>query len=467
MAGKMRHPPDSQENDVTEQPSKVQEHERLNRVFALLEAKDNAALRAELDQLHTAETADLLESLPPEERCQLWDLVPAGQEGEILSYLGDEARAVILDEMDHAELVAAAETMEVEDLVDVMDELPEDVTEALLRSLDEDRRRRVEATLNYEEGTAARLMSTDVISMRKDVTLAVVLRYLRRRTGLPSHTDALMVIADDDTYLGSLPIADVVTGDPDATVEQVMKPMADWVRAEAAEHELAVLFERRDLISVAVIDHNNRLLGRITVDDVVDVIRAEADAAMLHRAGLSEDEDLFAPMLPSMKRRALWLGINMVTVFLASWVIGLFEHAIGKFVALAVLMPVVASMGGIAGSQTLTLTIRGLALDQIASGNVRWLFNKEFAIGLLNGLIWAVVVSVITDVWFHQRGIALVIGAAMIINLMAAAVCGVVIPLMLKRFGIDPALSGAVILTTVTDVIGFISFLGLATLFLL
>ena len=452
---------------MTEQSAKVQEHERLNRVFALLDAEDNEALRGELDQLHAAETADLLESLPPEERCQLWDLVPEGQEGEILSYLGDEARAVILDEMDHADLVAAAETMEVEDLVDVMEELPEDVTEALLRSLDEDRRRRVEATLNYEEGTAARLMSTDVISMRQDVTLAVVLRYLRRRTGLPSHTDALMVIADDGTYLGSLPIADVVTGDPEATVEQVMNPMADWVRAEATEHELAVLFERRDLISVAVIDQNNRLLGRITVDDVVDVIRAEADAAMLHRAGLSEDEDLFAPMLPSMKRRALWLGINMVTVFLASWVIGLFEHAIGKFVALAVLMPVVASMGGIAGSQTLTLTIRGLALDQIASGNVRWLFNKEFAIGLLNGLIWAVVVSVITDLWFHQRGIALVIGAAMIINLLAAAVCGVVIPLVLKRFGIDPALSGAVILTTVTDVIGFMSFLGLATLFLL
>ena len=452
---------------MTEQSAKVQELERLNRVFALLDAEDNEALRGELDQLHAAETADLLESLPPEERCQLWDLVPEGQEGEILSYLGDEARAVILDEMDHADLVAAAETMEVEDLVDVMEELPEDVTEALLRSLDEDRRRRVEATLNYDEGTAARLMSTDVISMRQDVTLAVVLRYLRRRTGLPSHTDALMVIADDGAYLGSLPIADVVTGDPDAPSRQVMKPMADWVRAESTEHELAMLFERRDLISVAVIDQNNRLLGRITVDDVVDIIRAEADAAMLHHAGLSEDEDLFAPMLPSMKRRALWLGINMVTVFLASWVIGLFEHAIGKFVALAVLMPVVASMGGIAGSQTLTLTIRGLALDQIASGNVRWLFNKEFAIGLLNGLIWAVVVSVITDVWFHQRGIALVIGAAMIINLMAAAVCGVVIPLVLKRFGIDPALSGAVILTTVTDVIGFMSFLGLATLFLL
>jgi magnesium transporter len=248
MAGEMRHPTNSQENDVTEQSAKLQEHERLNRVFALLDAEDNEALRGELDQLHAAETADLLESLPPEERCQLWELVPEGQEGEILSYLGDEARAVILDKMDHAELVAAAETMEVEDLVDVMEELPEDVTEALLRSLDEDRRRRVEATLNYEEGTAARLMSTDVISMRQDVTLAVVLRYLRRRTGLPSHTDALMVITDDGTYLGSLPIADVVTGDPEATVEQVMKPMADWVRAEATEHELAVLFERRDLI---------------------------------------------------------------------------------------------------------------------------------------------------------------------------------------------------------------------------
>ncbi len=467
MGGNPHHPTDTQEHDVTEQPAKVQEHERLDRVFALLSAANNEALRSELDQLHPAETADLLESLPPEKRLQLWELVPEGLEGETLSYLGEEARAVILEKMDHAELVAAAEGMEIEDLVDVMDELPEDITEAILDSLDEDHRRRVEATLTYDEGTAARLMSTDVVSVRKDVTLAVVLRYLRRHTGLPSHTDALMIIADDGTYLGKLPIANVVTGDPEARVEQVMEPMAEWVRAEATEHELAVLFERRDLISVAVIDRNNRLLGRITIDDVVDIIRAEADAAMLHHAGLSEDEDLFAPMLPSMKRRALWLGINLVTVFLATWVIGLFEHTIGKIVALAVLMPVVASMGGIAGSQTLTLTIRGLALDQIASGNVRWLFNKEFAIGLLNGVIWAVVVSLVTGAWFHQRGIALVIAAAMIINLLVAAVSGVVIPLVLKRLGIDPALSGAVILTTITDVVGFMSFLGLATLFLL
>jgi magnesium transporter len=230
---------------------------------------------------------------------------------------------------------------------------------------------------------------------------------------------------------------------------------------------VAVLFERRDLISVAVIDRHDRLLGRITVDDVLDIIRAEADAVMLHRAGLSEDEDLFAPMLPSARRRALWLGINLATVFLASWVIGLFEHTIDRIVALAVLMPVVASMGGIAGSQTLTLTIRGFALDQIASGNIRWLFTKEFAIGLLNGLIWAVVVSLVTAVWFHRWDIAAVIAAAMIINLIVAAGSGVLIPLVLRRLGIDPAISGAVILTTFTDVVGFMSFLGLATLFLL
>ena len=452
---------------MTEQTATVQEHERLDRVFALLAANDSEALRRELESRHPAETADLLESLPPDARRRLWDLVPEGQEGEILPYLGEEARAVIMDEMNHAELVAAAETMEVEDLADVIEELPEDITEVILDSLDEDHRRRVEATLTYDEGTAARLMSTDVISVRKDVTLAVVLRYLRRHAGLPSHTDTLMVISDDGAYLGKLPIADVVTGDPDDPVDLVMEPMADWVRAEATEHEVAVLFERRDLISVAVIDRHDRLLGRITVDDVLDIIRAEADAVMLHRAGLSEDEDLFAPMLPSARRRALWLGINLATVFLASWVIGLFEHTIEQIVALAVLMPVVASMGGIAGSQTLTLTIRGFALDQIASGNIRWLFTKEFAIGLLNGVIWAVVVSLVTAVWFHRWGIAAVIGAAMIINLIVAAVSGVMIPLVLRRLGIDPAISGAVILTTFTDVVGFMSFLGLATLFLL
>jgi len=310
-------------------------------------------------------------------------------------------------------------------------------------------------------------MSADVISVRKDVTLAVVLRYLRRLKPLPPHTDALMVIDDHGIYLGKLTIANVVTELPDTLVAEVMGEAIDWVRADASEHDVAVLFERRDLVSVAVVSEQGELLGRITVDEAVDIILAEADKALLASAGLNEDEDLFAPVLPSARRRAVWLGINLATVFLAAWVIGRFEEALDKIVALAVLLPVVASMGGIAGSQTLTLTIRGLALGQVSSANLRWLSNKELAVGLLNGIAWSLVVALVTYAWFQDMGIALIIAAAMVLNLVAAAFSGVLIPVILNRMGIDPALSGAVVLTTVTDVVGFLSFLGLATLFLL
>jgi len=310
-------------------------------------------------------------------------------------------------------------------------------------------------------------MSTDVISVRQDVTLAVVLRWLRRHQTLPPHTDALMVIDDNDVYLGKLDMAIVVTGDPDESVSNVMHRDADTLRANVSCNEIAVLFERRDLISVAVLDDNDHLLGRVTIDDVVDIIREQADSVLLKSAGLGEEEDLFAPVFPSAKRRGLWLGINLITVFLAAWVIGQFEEALDKIVALAVLMPVVASMGGIAGSQTLTLTIRGLALDQIARSNVRWLTIKEIMVGALNGMVWAVIVAIVSYLWFDDAGISVILAAAMILNLLAASLSGVIIPLALDRVGIDPALSGAVILTTVTDVIGFLSFLGLATLFLL
>lgn len=441
--------------------------ELLDRVIDHIEAGDQPQLRELVADLHPAENADLLESLPPEERNALWEVIPPDQEGDILAHLGDEARAAIIGEMDHEELVAAAEAMDVEDLVEVLEEMPEDLSERIVRSLEEDHRKRVEAVLSYEEGTAGRLMSTDVISVRQDVTLAVVLRWLRRHKVLPPHTDALMVITPDSRYLGKLDLADVVTGNPEALVETVMQPEAETVQARATEHDVAALFERRDLVTVPVLDDEERLLGRITVDDVVDVIREEADRALLRSAGLEEEEDLFAPVLPSAKRRAVWLGINLVTVFLAAWVIDRFEAVLDKIVALAVLMPVVASMGGIAGSQTLTLTIRGLALDQIAAANVRWLTMKEIAVGALNGVAWSLVVALIAYLWFRSTGIAGVIAAAMIINLLAAAASGVAIPLILKRLGIDPALSGAVVLTTVTDVVGFLSFLGLASLFLL
>lgn len=424
-------------------------------------------LRHALAELHPDEIADLLEGMPPEQRLLTWGLVPEAMRGEVLSYLHDEARASLIDEMEPAELVVAAGQMDDEDLADVLEELPRDLTETILAALERDHRDRVEAVLSYPEGTAGRLMSTNVISVRADVTLAVVLRWLRRHRELPPHTDALMVLADDGRYRGKLDIADLVTRDPDLTVIEVMQPEAATVRATAGEREVAALFERRDLISVAVLDDDERLLGRITVDDVIDVIREDADRRLLQSAGLEEAEDLFAPILPSARRRGLWLGINLLTVFAAAGVIGLFEDTLEKIVALAVLMPVVASMGGIAGSQTLTLTIRGLALDQIADSNVRWLMYKEVAVGALNGVVWATLVALVAWFWFGSSGIAAVIAAAMVLNLLAAAVSGILVPLLLQRFGIDPALSGSVILTTVTDVLGFLSFLGLATLFLL
>ena len=447
-------------------PKEQTSGEMLEYVLADLQAGRSDELCDALEEAHPADVADLLESLPPEQRSALWEAVPVEQEGEILTYMHDEARATIIDEMDHEELVAAAESMAAEDLAEVLEELRVDLTESILESLDEDHKARLETVLRYEEDTAGRLMSTDVVSVRKDVSLAVVLRWLRRHKTLPPHTDALMVIGEDGLYLGMLRMSDVVTGDPDALVESVMQSDAVTVRMDTSEREVAALFERRDLISVAVLDEREHLLGRITIDDVVDVIREEADHTLLKSAGLKEEEDLFSPVVPSARRRGVWLGINLVTVFLAAWVIGRFEEALDKIVALAVLMPVVASMGGIAGSQTLTLTIRGLALDQIAKSNVRWLTFKELMVGMLNGLVWALVVALVAYLWFQDLGLSAIIAAAMVLNLLAASLSGVTIPLVLQRLGIDPALSGAVILTTVTDVIGFLSFLGLATLFL-
>ena len=447
--------------------AEVRGNELVGAALADLDAGRMAQVQDALLELHAAEIADLLEAMPPEQRLALWQVMPPEQEGEVLSYLHDEARASIIVEMDDDNLVAAAGQMDVEDLADVIEELPQDLSETILDALEQDHRARLEAVLAYDEGTAGRLMSTDVLSVRPAVTLAVVLRWLRLHASLPPHTDALMVTDSAGSYLGKLSMDAIVTGDPDALVESVMQPTAEVVHASATEHDVAALFDRRDLISVAVLDDQEQLLGRITIDDVVDIIREEADHTLLRSAGLDEEEDLFAPVFPSARRRGVWLGINLITVFLAAWVIGQFEEALDQMVALAVLLPVVASMGGIAGSQTLTLTIRGMALDQIARGNVRWLTTKELAVGALNGGVWALVVALVAYVWFRDAGISAVIAVAMVLNLLAASLSGIGVPLILKRMGIDPALSGAVILTTVTDVIGFLSFLGLATLFLL
>jgi len=456
-------------NDITPPGNDVESASEhiIDKIIPQLKAGENGAVIAELVMLQAGEIAALLEALSPELRQKLWGIIPAEIEGNVLPYLREQARASIIKKMDDDAVVAAANMMHVDELAHVIEELPDKLTETIIDSLDDDHRQRLEASMAYDDGSAGRIMNTDVISVRTNTTLATVLRYLRRYPKLPPHTDNLMVTDAHGLYLGTISIADAVTGQPTATVAEIMNELGDSVMVDATEQQVAQLFERRDLVSLAVVDDQGALKGRITVDEALYIIRAQADHAVLARAGLKEEEDLFAPILPSAQRRGLWLGINLITVFMAAWVIGRFEEALDKIVALAVLMPIVASMGGIAGSQTLTLTIRGLSLGQVTSSNLSWLSKKEVAIGLLNGLAWSVVVAVTTYFWFGELGIAVIIAVAMVLNLFAASASGVAIPVILTRMGIDPALSGAVVLTTVTDIVGFLSFLGLATLFLL
>ncbi|AEF99877.1 magnesium transporter [Methylomonas methanica] len=438
----------------------------LQQVFILLEQEQFDPLQTLLNEFPPKQLALMLEAMPPAERKQLWELIPETLSAETLTFLHDEVRNSLIAEMPAEALAAAAEQMEVIDLAYIMEDLPAPVRQTLEESLPDDILEHLENTLSFEEGSAGRLMSTDVISVRSDVSLGVVKRYLHLHEDLPDYTDGLMVADRDGIYQGKLLLNRVLTGDDEDLVQDVMNSQHKPILATASEHDIALFFEQSHFVSTAVVDENNRLLGRISLDYVIAILKAEADHALLGRAGLDEEADLFAPVLNSARRRTVWLAINLVTAFLAAWVIGLYADTLEKIVALAVLMPIVASMGGIAGSQTLTLTIRGLALDQISSGNKAWLARKEVLIGIINGLLWALVVSGVAWLWFRDSGISLVIGAAIVVNLVAAAAAGIAIPLILQRLRIDPALSGAVILTTVTDVVGFMSFLGLATQFL-
>jgi magnesium transporter len=420
-----------------------------------------------LNELTPAEIAHLLESIPPAERSFLWDLVDSEKEGEVLIDLSDDFRNSLIRDMSLQELVSATEGMDVDDLADFIQSLPDRITTQVLTSLDTQHRERLEAVLSYPEDSAGGLMNTDTVTLRAEVTLDVVIRYLRKLGELPDNTDNLIVTTRDNTYVGVLPLATLLTSDPDLTVGEVMDRNAEYIKANAEDDDVAKIFETHDLLSAPVVDQNMKLLGRITVDDVVDVIREEADHSVLSMAGLNEDEDLFAPILSSSRRRAVWLGINLITAFIASWVVSNFEGTLEKVVAIAVLMNVVASMGGIAGTQTLTLVIRGLALGQVSRSNRRWLIFKEVLVGLLNGIGWAVVIAAIAAYWFADLNIGLVIAAAIVINLFIAAFSGVAIPLIMRKMHIDPAIAGSVVLTTITDIVGLFSFLGLATLFLL
>ena len=440
---------------------------QLELVTQALDTGDAGEVRELLDTLHSGEIADLIESVPHGPREQLWELVAPEDHGETLVQVNDEVRAGLIDDMDSDALVAATEGLDADDLADLIRDLPGGVIQEVLGAMDQQNRDRLISVLHYPEDSAGGLMNVDVVTVRADVTLDTVLRYLRLHIEIPDTTDSLFVVDREDHFQGVLPLRTLLTSDPDLTVAEVMDSDIAAIAADMPDTEVAKLFENHNLVSAPVLNETGKLIGRITIDDVVDVIREDADHSLLSLAGLDEEDDTFAPVVKSARRRAVWLGINLCTAFLASWVIGLFQATIEQVVALAVLMPIVASMGGIAGSQTLIIVIRGLALGQIGVSNARWLMYKEISVSALNGVAWAVVVAVISAIWFKNANIGYIIGAALIINLLCAAVAGMSIPFLLTRLKIDPAHAGTVILTTVTDVVGFMVFLGLGTLFLL
>jgi magnesium transporter len=446
-------------------------HDKTARQLRLLsDALDSGRLgpvRRHVNTLTPAEIGNLLESLPPGKREVVWGLVDPEDDGEVLVHVGDEVRESLIADMDQDELVAAVEDLDIDDLADLVEDLPDTVIDEVLKSMDRENRERLEQVLSYEEDTAGRLMNPDVVTVRADTTIDVVVRYLRLRGELPEHTDHLYVVNRRHQLMGWVALQDLLTNEPGTPVNKLIDEELESIHVDETSEKVAREFSDNDWVSAPVVDDANVLLGRITIDDVVDIIREQAEHQALGAAGLDEDEDLFSPVPRAAKRRAIWLGINLATAFLASWVIGRFEGTLQQIVALAVLMPIVASMGGVAGTQTLTLVVRGLALGQVARGNLRPILRKEVLVGLLNGIVWAVVVGVVAALWFQDPPLGLVIAAAMTINLVVAAFAGVAVPLTLKRMNVDPALAGGVVLTTVTDVVGFLSFLGLATLILL
>jgi magnesium transporter len=444
----------------------TQHNNLLSQLGSAIDSVTLNQVRHTLNNLSPPDVAHQLETAPPKYRRILWELVDPEISGEVIHELSDEIKLEFLDEMDSIEVASLTEGLDVDDIVDILQQLPDRVIPEVLQAMSAQDRQRVESVLTYNEDTAGGLMDTEVITVRPDITVDVVLRYLRRFEEIPEITDNLFVVNRDDTFAGNLPLSMLLTSAPTTTVREVMNTEVRGIHVDLTDSEVAQLFQRHDLVSAPVVDSDNHLLGRITIDDVVDVIVEDADHSLLAMAGLSDTEDTFSSIGKTVPRRAVWLGVNLLTAILASTAISLFEDALDKVVALAILMPIVASMGGVAGSQTLTVVIRGMALGQIERGNLNWLLSKEFAVGALNGLLYALIVGCVVSLWFQDATMALIIGLAMAINLMAAALSGTLLPVILKFLKIDPALAGTVILTTITDVVGFISFLGLATLFL-
>ena len=437
-------------------------------VLALSQAIDSGSLyqiRQMIKTLPTAGIAHLIESSPPKTRSVLWQLIDKDSEGEVIQYLNEDLQNDILRELNAEQVAELTEGLETDDLADILQQLPQQVTSQVLQAMGQQDRHRVETVLSYDEDTAGGLMNTDTITVRRNHTVELVLRYLRRHESIPEMTDNILVVNRDDELLGILPLREVLVSDPNTSVREVMREDIEAIPVDMEATQIAQLFEQHDWVSAPVIDNNQKLLGRITIDDVVDVIRDSTEHSLMSMAGLDEEDDTFAPIIKTAKRRSLWLGVNLMTAVLASIVIYLFQDTIDQVVYLAILMPIVANMGGVAGTQTLTLVIRSLALGHISPSNSRWLLTRELGVGILNGALWAFVISLIAFMWYRDLLLSYIIASAMLINLVTAALAGAYLPLFLKRIKIDPALAGSVALTTVTDSIGFFAFLGLAQIF--
>ena len=439
----------------------------LQNLMISLKASNHDEAKYQIKELHPGEIARLLEAIQPKDRAVIWPGIEISIQGEVLKEVNEDVQSQLIGEMSVDDLVKATEKLDTDDLADIVPNLPESAVHSLLLTLDFKHRERLNKILSYPEDSAGGLMNTDFITVRPDVTIRAVIRYLRLLKEMPVDTDQIFVVDRDFNYLGSLLITTLLTEGPEQMVDSLTNNEASKpINADTDESEVAILFEQRNLISAPVIDENNQLVGRITIDDVVDVIRDQAEHSVMSMVGLDEDEDVFAPIFQSSKRRSVWLGVNLITAFIAVYFIGLFEATLQQKIALAILMPVVASMGGIAGTQTLIIVTRGIATGRVTSANIKTLINKEVAVSGLNGIIWSVVIGLITYYWFSDLLLSLVIALAIITNLLVAAFSGAFLPLALTKLKIDPALAGGVILTTITDVIGFVAFLGLAALFI-
>ncbi len=452
---------------LVEDPAHRQEGQHQERVENLVHRQNLVELQRKLEVLHPADVAHILEALPLDDRLTVWQLVKSERDGDILLEVSDAVRETLIADMDDHEILAAAKDLDADELADLAAELPRDVVHELMETLDAQQRERVRSALSYEEDQVGALMDFEMVTIREDVSLEVVLRYLRRLKELPGHTDKLFVVDYDGVLKGVLPIKRLLVNDPEKQVAEVMASDPVTFHPDEDAYEAAQAFERYDLVSTPVVDKSGKLIGRLTIDEMVDLIREESESEVLSMAGLREEEDIFASVWKSLRNRWAWLAVNLVTAFVASRVIGLFDGSIEKLVALAALMPIVAGIGGNSGNQTITMIVRAMALDQIGTGNSTRLLRKEAGVGLLNGLIWGGVIGLVVYWLYDSWSLGLVMTAAMTLNLLLAALMGVLIPMTLARLGRDPALGSSVMITAMTDSGGFFIFLGLATVFLL